>query len=506
MATNKMKIHSQRRGAPSLDPELSDRRKWYDDMRIIASAKPIVYSVNDEDENDIVAGETMSEAKKINSSISSISSINRSNSQEIEEKDLRKLDSSDSDSKQESAPFNFGTFSSTSLSMAEESLSRMNKSYEEDLTVVVPDFVRPSNFSPEKWIVSLNSLTAPKEGCPIVLFFPGLGGNPYHFKRMAMTLEAQGMMALGICLPGRNNRFDEPFLTTMNPLSSSSRNTDAKEVDVYSSVKPGPLLTNRNTNNNSMSGSTNTNSSNNSALYLAVGSILESLAEKKWLRVSAKKKEGKDDNDDNNDNQRVQPVILVGHSVGAIIAYETARTLELWPHVEVLAVVVSSCRTPLTLTDHNRDRFATKYFCASQKELMDRMFSLGGIPPSYQERKELLRIVLPLFRSDYEMFEKYFYTNRRDNAVEMLQAPILSLAARDDRSVEIRHQEMWGTMTKGAYHELFFPKGGHSYIFDSTLGDMVAEMIVSLGLREPIIFPTLELYDPLKMEAQSEEE
>ena len=107
------------------------------------------------------------------------------------------------------------------------------------------------------------------------------------------------------------------------------------------------------------------------------------------------------------------PTVFFGHSVGAIIAFELMNCLQRVPSQEDLDkipvylrykpfrleyFIISSCRAPNIMTDFNVDRFTTKYFCASSKDLIDRYIEMNIIPEKILSRKDILGAYLELLR------------------------------------------------------------------------------------------------------------
>ena len=107
------------------------------------------------------------------------------------------------------------------------------------------------------------------------------------------------------------------------------------------------------------------------------------------------------------------PTVFFGHSVGAIIAFELMNCLQRELSQEDLDkipvylrykpfrleyLIISSCRAPNITTDFNMDRFTTKYFCASSKDLIDRYIEMNIIPEKLLHRKDILNAYLELLR------------------------------------------------------------------------------------------------------------
>ncbi|HCC36027.1 MAG TPA: hypothetical protein DEQ02_10555 [Ruminococcaceae bacterium] len=91
--------------------------------------------------------------------------------------------------------------------------------------------------------------------------------------------------------------------------------------------------------------------------------------------------------------------ILFGHSMGGIIAYSVAHRIYmdgLFPLPD--ALVLSACGCPLEFQNK-------KYSAMPDRELIDIMMSYDAMPPQVLEDKELMKMLLPLFRADYGILE-----------------------------------------------------------------------------------------------------
>lgn len=106
------------------------------------------------------------------------------------------------------------------------------------------------------------------------------------------------------------------------------------------------------------------------------------------------------------DDTELNNLVFFGHCYGALLAFETARLLALYKY-NITSMIVSCCPSPFLLNRLNMDRNRKHYCYCTEKELIQRMLELGGIPINFQDRKELLKRFVPLFRSDYVLYDQY---------------------------------------------------------------------------------------------------
>nr|WP_245652887.1 alpha/beta fold hydrolase [Herbidospora sakaeratensis] len=219
------------------------------------------------------------------------------------------------------------------------------------------------------WAVRLGDRPA-----PVRLFcFPYAGGGAAVFRRWPAALP--GVEVYAIRLPGRENRFCEPLLTSHDGLPE--RLADALR----------PLLD--------------------------------------------------------------RPYALFGHSLGALLAYETARLLRP-AHLFVGGSRAPHLPRPATAPDvAGLDDAA---FTAMVREM-------GGTPPEFFGSAELAELLLPVLRADFGLAEAY-----RHRPGPPLEAPITALRGADE-DVTPAMARAWAPHTAAGFALHEFP-GGHFFLQD----------------------------------------
>lgn len=142
-----------------------------------------------------------------------------------------------------------------------------------------------------------------------------------------------------------------------------------------------------------------------------------------------------------------------GHSMGALLAFETARALQkrgLSPNT-----LLVSARTAPSVHGW-RERLSDLPDAA----FLEHIRSMNGLPQELCDNPEWLALFLPIIRADFALCENYSY--RPD---QPLTCPISVLAGRDDANVPLALLDAWALETQaGCQTQLF--AGGHFYLFE----------------------------------------
>ncbi|WP_019926636.1 thioesterase II family protein [Nocardia sp. BMG111209] len=144
---------------------------------------------------------------------------------------------------------------------------------------------------------------------------------------------------------------------------------------------------------------------------------------------------------------------LFGHSMGATIAFETARLLAARGR-EVTTLFASGRLAP--------DEPATgSVHRGTDDDLIDELARLADDPASVEilrTEPALAELVLPAVRSDYEAVETYVH-----RPGEPLRCTVSVLLGEDDPTVTVEQAHRWRAHTTGEFELTTFP-GGHFYL------------------------------------------
>lgn len=150
-----------------------------------------------------------------------------------------------------------------------------------------------------------------------------------------------------------------------------------------------------------------------------------------------------------------RPFAIFGHSMGALIAFELARALRRHGMQEPLRLFLSGHRAP-----HLPDRRPPLH-ALPDVEFWPALRKLGGTPDEVLAHEELMALVAPTLRADFQLCETY--TFREEPPLEI---PFTIFGGREDPNVEPYELEGWRPQTLGAVR-IEMLRGDHYYLQQS---------------------------------------
>ncbi|WP_381800566.1 thioesterase II family protein [Streptomyces niveus] len=146
------------------------------------------------------------------------------------------------------------------------------------------------------------------------------------------------------------------------------------------------------------------------------------------------------------------PVVLFGHSLGALVAYEFAQRMEARGR-SVEHLFLSGSSAP-----HRRRRGTV--WTRDDDDFWAAVRRLGGIDDSFMEQRELLDALLPGMRADFRMAETY-----GPRPARTLECPVTVLTGASDPGVPLDSAYAWNDITEDEFAVRVLP-GGHFYLVD----------------------------------------
>lgn len=147
-----------------------------------------------------------------------------------------------------------------------------------------------------------------------------------------------------------------------------------------------------------------------------------------------------------------RPYAFFGHSMGATVAHELARRLlaanrPLPKHLFLSgrsAPQLAPCKAPIHALPHAE-------FIAAMREL-------NGTPAEILEHRELMEMLAPIIRADFEVLETWQYEPTAPSAI-----PVSVFGGIADAAVPLENLDAWASCTTARFKRHMFP-GDHFFL------------------------------------------
>lgn len=149
-----------------------------------------------------------------------------------------------------------------------------------------------------------------------------------------------------------------------------------------------------------------------------------------------------------------KPFVFFGHSMGASIAFELAQRLRREGLPTPTHLVASARRAPQVIADD------IKYYLLPDAEFRQRLREIEGTPEEVLDSDELMELVLPLLRADFELVDTY-----PPSDLPPLDCPVTVFGGLADPEVRRDELEAWCEVTTNQCRLRMFP-GGHFFLHD----------------------------------------
>jgi medium-chain acyl-[acyl-carrier-protein] hydrolase len=145
-----------------------------------------------------------------------------------------------------------------------------------------------------------------------------------------------------------------------------------------------------------------------------------------------------------------------GHSLGALVAFELARVLRRQGRPTPMHVFVSGRRAPNLADRDEPDR--PPLHTRPDAELLDELRRLEGTPSGVLAASELIELMLPIVRADFEIGETYEYRAR-----DPVDCPITAFGGLGDEGVSQDCVAAWRDQTRSRFVQHMLP-GSHFFL------------------------------------------
>lgn len=148
--------------------------------------------------------------------------------------------------------------------------------------------------------------------------------------------------------------------------------------------------------------------------------------------------------------QPARPFALFGHSLGALVAFEYARAVERSSSKKPIFLFASGSHAPHAGREESADAL-------SDAALRSDLVEFAGTPAEALANAELMQLVLPVLRADYQLAMSY-----QASPHAMIPCPIHAIGGRDDK-VDQSALQAWQRHTRQPLKVTQLP-GGHFYL------------------------------------------
>lgn len=156
------------------------------------------------------------------------------------------------------------------------------------------------------------------------------------------------------------------------------------------------------------------------------------------------------------------PLVLFGHSMGSLVAYEVAVRL---PEGAVSALLVSAHPAPHRMPPPSAEP-------PTDDELLHATAALGGTDPALLERAGMRDLILPALRADHALLRAY-----RPRHPAVVDVPVTGYLGEDDPLAGPPDLAAWADLTTGGFDARVLP-GGHFYLVSAE-----RELVADIGVR-----------------------
>jgi medium-chain acyl-[acyl-carrier-protein] hydrolase len=146
------------------------------------------------------------------------------------------------------------------------------------------------------------------------------------------------------------------------------------------------------------------------------------------------------------------PFAFFGHSLGAFVAYESARRLHLGGEPLPVHLFLSGRGAPDDVASRRR------FHDLTDRELIDVLRRLGGTPDAVLAHSTFMQAMLPAVRADFELLSGY-----QPPDFACLDLPLSVYGGIKDTTVDPVSLDSWKRYTRGSFQCLLFP-GGHFFL------------------------------------------
>jgi medium-chain acyl-[acyl-carrier-protein] hydrolase len=167
----------------------------------------------------------------------------------------------------------------------------------------------------------------------------------------------------------------------------------------------------------------------------------------------------------------LEPYVLYGHSLGALVAFELARRRAWQGDPAPRHLFAAAHRAP------QLPRTSAAVSALPDEQMLAELARLNGTPPEVLAAPELIGALLPAIRADLRAAETYRY-----RPGPRLTCPITAIGGSDDREVSVAELDAWRHQTDAEFRRIELT-GDHFFVDKrpSELMAVLRDELVRLG-------------------------
>ncbi|MDZ7332226.1 MAG: thioesterase II family protein [candidate division KSB1 bacterium] len=147
-----------------------------------------------------------------------------------------------------------------------------------------------------------------------------------------------------------------------------------------------------------------------------------------------------------------KPYAFFGHSMGALIAFELARWFRRLKLPAAQALFASGHTAPHLGCSHD------PIYNLPDEAFKAKLRQLNGTPEAVIKNDELMTLLIPMLRADFQVNETYHYDTEPPLAI-----PIIAFGGNEDHDVSISSLQAWQHQTSAGFSLHIF-EGGHFFL------------------------------------------
>ena len=171
-----------------------------------------------------------------------------------------------------------------------------------------------------------------------------------------------------------------------------------------------------------------------------------------------------------------RPFAFFGHSMGGLVAFELVKYLRDNDSSQPANLFISACGAPHLPDPHQ------PIHALPDAEFVHALKELNGIPSELLDFPEIIEVLLPALRADFEIVESYRYTPNKPP----LDILIVAYGGLNDPRISREQLEGWATQTNSDFKSIYFP-GDHFFINvakDEIVRSIARELMSSPAMKD----------------------